>query len=73
MFEMLTKDDVNMIIRNELCVERIDEIKANIESGTDLKLTEAEKSQLKQAVQFLQTQISRYAKQVSQSGAISAA
>lgn len=55
MFEMLTKEDVNMIIKNELCVERLDEIKINIESGTDLKLTEEEKGQLRQAVQFLQT------------------
>lgn len=44
MFEMLTKEDVSMIIKNELCVERLEEIKSNIESGTDLKLTEEEKS-----------------------------
>ena len=43
---MLTREDILMIIKNDLCVERIDEIRTTID-GNELKLTDLERMQLK--------------------------
>jgi len=59
MYDLLTKEDIAMIVKNDQCAERLEEIKQNLE-GNDLRIAESEKSQLKSAIHFLQAMRAKF-------------